>query len=228
MVGCSGWPRSHFFRVCWNRSTLPQVVGCPGVEFFWTMPRRRSSTLPLVDAFVEEYNDHRPHRSLEHRATQPRSTRLDPRPLLPPVTGTRTPTTASATTRSTRRRQDHLALPGPDVLHRHRPNPHRNPRHRPSPGPRHPRHQRPPPANPCSASSSSTHPSATKAPDTHQAPPAERRRAEPTSIGFGPPGCLETSHRCGGRDLNLRPLDAVRGIKTATESRRKLPIRPVR
>ena len=27
VVGWSGWPRSHFFIVCWNRSTLPQVVG---------------------------------------------------------------------------------------------------------------------------------------------------------------------------------------------------------
>ena len=27
MVGWSGWARSHFFRVCWKRSTLPQVVG---------------------------------------------------------------------------------------------------------------------------------------------------------------------------------------------------------
>ena len=27
----------------WNRSTLPQVVGWFGVEFFWTMCSRRSS-----------------------------------------------------------------------------------------------------------------------------------------------------------------------------------------
>ena len=32
-----GWARSHFFIVCWNRSTLPQVVGWSGREFFWTM-----------------------------------------------------------------------------------------------------------------------------------------------------------------------------------------------
>jgi len=42
-VGCSGCPRSHFFMVCWKRSTFPQVVGCPGVEFFWVIPSRRSS-----------------------------------------------------------------------------------------------------------------------------------------------------------------------------------------
>ena len=43
VVGWFGWARSHFFRVCWNRSALPQVVGCPGREFFWTMWRRVSS-----------------------------------------------------------------------------------------------------------------------------------------------------------------------------------------
>ena len=36
--GLGGWARSHFFRVCWNRSTLPQVVGWFGREFFWVMP----------------------------------------------------------------------------------------------------------------------------------------------------------------------------------------------
>ena len=30
VVGGSGWARSHFFRVCWKRSTLPQVVGRDG------------------------------------------------------------------------------------------------------------------------------------------------------------------------------------------------------
>jgi hypothetical protein len=34
VVGWSGWARSQFFRVCWKRSTLPQVVGWPGREFF--------------------------------------------------------------------------------------------------------------------------------------------------------------------------------------------------
>ena len=48
MVGCSGCPRSHFFIVCWNRSTLPQVVGWPGVEFFCrTLSRRSSVSNPL-------------------------------------------------------------------------------------------------------------------------------------------------------------------------------------
>ena len=35
VLGWMGWARSHFFIVCWNRSTLPQVVGWLGREFFW-------------------------------------------------------------------------------------------------------------------------------------------------------------------------------------------------
>ena len=42
--GCGGGLRSsHCFRVCWNRSTLPQVVGWLGRLFFWWMPSRSSS-----------------------------------------------------------------------------------------------------------------------------------------------------------------------------------------
>ena len=43
VVGLAGWARSHFFRVCWKRSTLPQVVGWLGREFFWTMSEAASS-----------------------------------------------------------------------------------------------------------------------------------------------------------------------------------------
>ena len=46
--GWSGWARSHFFRVCWKRSTFPQVVGWWGREFFWRMPSRRSSCSSMV------------------------------------------------------------------------------------------------------------------------------------------------------------------------------------
>ena len=38
-----GWAASQFLRVCWNRSTLPQVVGWLGAEFFCATCRRRSS-----------------------------------------------------------------------------------------------------------------------------------------------------------------------------------------
>ena len=41
----------------------------------------------LLDAFVEEYNDHRPHRSLEHRATP--ATVYTTRPKATPNTGDR-------------------------------------------------------------------------------------------------------------------------------------------
>jgi len=41
----------------------------------------------LVDAFVEEYNDHRPHRSLDHRATP--ATVYTTRPKATPGTGHR-------------------------------------------------------------------------------------------------------------------------------------------
>jgi hypothetical protein len=40
---CLGWAWSQFFIVCWKRSTLPQVVGWLGREFFWVIPRRASS-----------------------------------------------------------------------------------------------------------------------------------------------------------------------------------------
>jgi hypothetical protein len=43
VAGWSGWAASHFLRVCWKRSTLPQVVGWLGRAFFWATPRRRSS-----------------------------------------------------------------------------------------------------------------------------------------------------------------------------------------
>ena len=55
----------------------------------------------LLDAFAEEYNDHRPHRSLPHRATP--ATVYTTRPkATQPATATTTPTTGSATTTSTR------------------------------------------------------------------------------------------------------------------------------
>nr|WP_199743052.1 hypothetical protein [Nocardia stercoris] len=41
--GCGVWVFSHFFMVCWNRSTLPQVVGWLGREFFWVTPSAASS-----------------------------------------------------------------------------------------------------------------------------------------------------------------------------------------
>ncbi len=48
VAGCSDWAARHFFMVCWNRSTLPQVLGWLGREFFWTTPRRLSSASKLL------------------------------------------------------------------------------------------------------------------------------------------------------------------------------------
>ena len=43
VLGWWGWAASHFLRVCWKRSTLPQVVGWLGLAFFCATCRRRSS-----------------------------------------------------------------------------------------------------------------------------------------------------------------------------------------
>ncbi len=49
VAGWLGWACSHFFRVCWKRSTLPQVVGWFGLEFFWTTPRSAQLGLEAVE-----------------------------------------------------------------------------------------------------------------------------------------------------------------------------------
>ena len=54
----------------------------------------------LIDAFVDEYNQRRPHRSLPHRATP--ATVYAARPKATPSTAATTPTTASGETASTR------------------------------------------------------------------------------------------------------------------------------
>ena len=50
MVVAAGWARSQFFRVCWKRSTLPQVVGWLGREFFWWTPSVGEFVLEAVAA----------------------------------------------------------------------------------------------------------------------------------------------------------------------------------
>ena len=48
MVAGVGWASSQRLRVWWKRSTLPQVVGWFGREFFWMMPRlSRRCSKPL-------------------------------------------------------------------------------------------------------------------------------------------------------------------------------------
>jgi hypothetical protein len=43
VAGWSGRAATQFYSVWWKRSTLPQVVGWPGREFFCTTSGRRSS-----------------------------------------------------------------------------------------------------------------------------------------------------------------------------------------
>ena len=127
----------------------------------------------LLDAFVEEYNDHRPHRSLEHRATPATVYTTRPKATPPPATATTTPTTASATTRSTRPARSPGATRArctPSASAEPTPEPASSS----SPKTSRSASSTPPPAN-SSASSPSTHPSATKAPDAHPAPPAETK-----------------------------------------------------
>ena len=124
----------------------------------------------LLDTFADEYNHHRPHRSLPHRATPATAYKARPKPPQAP-TATPTPTTGSAPTGSTTR-QRHPARQRPAAPHRHRTNPRPNPRPPARPGPRHPHHRRrhrraPPRAGP------STPPATTNPPEhprTHRRP----------------------------------------------------------
>jgi transposase InsO family protein len=123
----------------------------------------------LIDAFVEEYNDHRPHRSLEHRATP--TTVYTSRPKATPSTGParRRQPRPRPPRQGRPGRQDHLALPRPDVLHRHRPNPRPNPRPGARPGPPRARHRRrhrrtPPRADPRHIQALPRHRPTTRAP----------------------------------------------------------------
>ena len=86
----------------------------------------------LLDAFVEEYNNHRPHRSLPHRATP--AAVYDSLPKTTPSAGDRDDDSHE------RVRNDIVDKSGkvtwryrPDVLHRHRPNARPNPRYPPEP-----------------------------------------------------------------------------------------------
>ena len=50
VAGWSGWARSQALRVCWKRSTLPQVVGWLGREFFWVIAEAAQLGLEAVAA----------------------------------------------------------------------------------------------------------------------------------------------------------------------------------
>ena len=89
-------------------STPNHPTTCGKVERFhqtlkrWLISQPRATTLAelqtQLDAFLDEYNHHRPHRSLAHEATP--ATAYTTRPKAPPANAT-TPTSASATTAST-------------------------------------------------------------------------------------------------------------------------------
>jgi transposase InsO family protein len=116
-----------------------------------------------LDTFADEYNEHRPHRSLEHRATPRPPTPPVPRPPQTPAIARTTPTTGSVTTRSTRSARSPCATAG-----RSTPSASAEPTPEPAssswPATSTSGSSTRPPAN-SSASSSSTPPSATKAPD---------------------------------------------------------------
>ena len=94
----------------------------------------------LLEAFAEEYNHHRPHRSLPHRAT-PATVYTSPTESHPGSDRARHPRPDPPRPRRPIRLRD-PAPQRPTAPHRHRPNPRRNPRPPARPGPAHPRRQR--------------------------------------------------------------------------------------
>ena len=95
----------------------------------------------LLDRFRTEYNHHRPHRSLPHRATP--APLYDAMPKALPGTEPRRRHPRPGPPRPRRQnRHRHPARQRPTPPHRHRPNPRPNPRHPARPGPRRPRRQR--------------------------------------------------------------------------------------
>jgi transposase InsO family protein len=150
----------------------------------------------LIDAFVEAYNHHRPHRSLEHRATP--AAVYTSRPKATPTTADRDHDTPRPGPRRQggQVRQGHPALPGPALLHRHRPNPRPNPRPPARPRPQHQdrqhRHRRAPPR---------THPrprQALPADPTHRhIPLTNEGRPNPNGVGSAVHDVLR-HHICSG------------------------------
>lgn len=99
----------HRLGVRQINSTPNHPTTCGKVERFhqtlkrWLTSQPRATTLPQLqtqlDAFTDEYNHRRPHRSLPHRATP--ATIYTSRPKADPQPAS-TPTTASAPTASTK------------------------------------------------------------------------------------------------------------------------------
>ncbi|MFI7547978.1 integrase core domain-containing protein [Actinoplanes sp. NPDC049599] len=106
-----------------------------------TQPTDIAQLQALIDAFVDEYNHRRPHRSLPRHATP--ATAYQARPKSRTRRSNRSRNTPTTTPRPHRpSRENHPALRRAALLHRRRTNPHRNPRPRPRSGPQHPDHRR--------------------------------------------------------------------------------------
>jgi transposase InsO family protein len=109
----------HHLGVTPINSTPNHPTTCGKVERFhqtlkkWVTNQPRATTIAelrtQLDAFVEAYNHHRPHRSLAHQATQPPPTPPDPKPTQQPAP---TPTTACAPTASTKPASSPCVSPG--------------------------------------------------------------------------------------------------------------------
>ena len=152
--------------------------------------RRASSTI---------YNQHRPHRSLPHRATPATALHRPPQGRPRPPTAPPTPTTASAPTRVDNAGAVTLRVAGRSTPHRHRPNPRPNPR--PPARPR-PRTSRVINAATGELLRELTIDPTTRLPAPTPTQPQRTNSPNPLNVGSGYPGCPETSHgagrQCGG------------------------------
>ncbi|TDD30016.1 hypothetical protein E1218_02510 [Kribbella turkmenica] len=105
-----------------------------------TQPATPAELQVLLDTFAATYNQHRPHRSLPHRATIATIYATLPRHSRPAPAARHPRPDPARPHRSDR--LHHPATRRPTPPHGHRPNRHRNPRHPARPGPKHPGGQR--------------------------------------------------------------------------------------
>ena len=95
----------------------------------------------LLDVFVDEYNHHRPHRSLPHRS-HPRHALHQPAQSDPRHRPQHRHPRPGPPRQDRQSRRRHPARRRPTTPHRRRPNPRPNPRHPARPRPQRPRHRR--------------------------------------------------------------------------------------
>ena len=165
----------HRLGVTQINSTPNHPTTCGKVERFhqtlkrWLTSQPRATTITelqtQLDAFVDEYNHHRPHRSLPQQATP--TTAYNARPKAAPGKPHRHPQPGTPRPRRPLR-QPHPAPGRPPAPHRRRTNPRPNPRFDAHPKPRRPNHQR---------RHRRTHPPANHRP--HQGLPTPKRPLRP-------------------------------------------------